>query len=80
MKDPYLNYTFSRDGSWEQAYWRARLNRYNAVWGGWRTAAPVRRKARTKAIINMYKNGWHRTSWFKWKPDKLLEVREDETN
>lgn len=68
MKDPYLNHLFSKPDSWEEAYWRARLYRYYAVYGGWRTDAPVRQKTRAKAIFYMYKKGWYRNSWFEWEP------------
>lgn len=64
--DPFIGFRSSKIGSWEEAWWRARLDRHYVVMGGWGTRAPARRRTREKALIYMYNRGWYRNCKYGW--------------
>lgn len=75
--DPFIGFISSKIGSWEEAWWRARINRQYAVKVGWHAHAPVRRLEREKALIMMCRNGWYRNfinGWTTRRNGKKLEA------
>ena len=66
--DPVEAFKASKAGTWEEDYWRARMQRYYITMSGWRSRTPIRTRERAKAINMMYNKGWYWSFRTGWKP------------